>query len=74
MIILQKLLLKILQNLLVCTYFILGLGTLPLQAPELAVEELKRCMNELCLNGIQIGSHVNEWNLDSLELIPVFAV
>ena len=24
--------------------------------------------------GIQIGSHVNEWNLDAEELRPVFAV
>ncbi|XP_050418327.2 2-amino-3-carboxymuconate-6-semialdehyde decarboxylase isoform X1 [Patella vulgata] len=50
-----------------------GLGTLPMQAPELAVEELRRCRNELGFPGVQIGSHINQWNLDSPELYPVFA-
>jgi predicted TIM-barrel fold metal-dependent hydrolase len=36
-----------------------GLATLPMQAPELAVQELRRCMEELGLKGIQIGSHIN---------------
>lgn len=49
-----------------------GLGTLPLQAPELAVRELDRCVRELGLAGVQIGSHVNDWNLDAPELFPVF--
>lgn len=48
-----------------------GLGTLPLQAPDLAVRELERCM-ELGLAGVQIGTHVNDWNLDAPELFPVF--
>ncbi|CAF1067765.1 unnamed protein product [Adineta ricciae] len=46
----------------------LGLGTVPLQSPKLAVEELRRCVNELDLKGVQIGTHVNEWNLDHDEL------
>ncbi|KAK9693325.1 hypothetical protein K7432_013982 [Basidiobolus ranarum] len=50
-----------------------GLGTLPMQDPELAVQELHRCVNELGLAGVQIGSHVNEWNLDAPELDPIFA-
>jgi aminocarboxymuconate-semialdehyde decarboxylase len=49
-----------------------GLGTLPLQAPDLAVRELERCVGELGLPGVQIGSHVNAWNLDQPELFPVF--
>jgi aminocarboxymuconate-semialdehyde decarboxylase len=49
-----------------------GLGTIPLQAPELAVEELRRCITELGLNGVQIGSHVNSWNLNQAELFPVY--
>lgn len=49
-----------------------GLGTLPMQAPELAVKELERCVKELGLAGVEIGSHVNEWNLDAPELFPVF--
>ena len=49
-----------------------GLGTLPMQAPDLAVRELERCMKELGLRGVEIGSHVNDWNLDQPELFPVF--
>src|SRR5437763_1445395 len=41
-----------------------GLGTVPLQAPELAIREMDRCMKDLGLRGIEIGSHVNDWNLD----------
>jgi aminocarboxymuconate-semialdehyde decarboxylase len=49
-----------------------GLATLPMQAPELAVRELERCVKELGLAGVQIGSHVNSMNLDAPELFPVF--
>jgi len=50
-----------------------GLGTLPMQAPELAVRELERCVKELGLAGVQIGSHINGWNLCEEELQPVWA-
>src|SRR4051812_30106995 len=49
-----------------------GLGTLPMQAPELAVRELERCVRELGLAGVQIGSHVGDWNLSDPALFPVF--
>jgi hypothetical protein len=49
-----------------------GLGTLPLQAPDLAVKELRRCVQDLGLAGVQIGTSVNEWSLDAPELFPVF--
>ncbi|MEO8210074.1 MAG: amidohydrolase family protein [bacterium] len=49
-----------------------GLGTLPMQSPELAVKELERCMKDLKLSGIEIGSHINEWNLDNKNLFPIF--
>jgi aminocarboxymuconate-semialdehyde decarboxylase len=49
-----------------------GLGTLPMQAPELAIQEMERCMGELGLRGIEIGSHVNGMNLDHPALFPVF--
>jgi len=49
-----------------------GLGTVPLQDPQLAIGEMERCINELGLDGVQIGSHVNDWNLDAPELFPFF--
>jgi len=49
----------------------IGLGTIPLQTPDLAIKELERCM-EIGLRGVQIGSHVNDWNLNAPELFPVF--
>ncbi|MFZ0869514.1 MAG: amidohydrolase family protein [Rhodanobacter sp.] len=49
-----------------------GIGTVPLQAPELAIRELERCIDELGLQGVQIGSHCNDWNLDAPELFPFF--
>lgn len=36
-----------------------GLGTLPLQDPAAAVAELRRCVTELGLRGVQVGSHVD---------------
>jgi aminocarboxymuconate-semialdehyde decarboxylase len=49
-----------------------GLGTIPMQAPELAVKELERCM-KIGLRGVQIGSHViDDWNLGSISLMPIF--
>ncbi|HUG97705.1 MAG TPA: amidohydrolase family protein [Gammaproteobacteria bacterium] len=49
-----------------------GLGTVPMQAPDLAVRELERCIGELGLAGIEIGSHVNGMNLDHPSIFPVF--
>ncbi len=49
-----------------------GLATVPMQKPELAVKELERSVKELGLAGIQIGSHVNQLNLNEAELFPVF--
>jgi aminocarboxymuconate-semialdehyde decarboxylase len=62
-----------------------GLGTLPLQHPELAVGELRRC-KALGLAGVQIGTNVSHqvrgwggkdtewrhWPLSAPELFPVF--
>ncbi len=50
----------------------IGLGTVPLQDPELATRELERCVRELGFPGLQIGTHVGEWNLDATELFPFF--
>lgn len=48
-----------------------GLGTLPMQAPELAIGELERCVRDLGLAGVEIGTHINEWNLDAPEVFAV---
>ena len=48
-----------------------GLGTIPLQSPELAIKELERC-KKIGLAGVQLGSHVNDWNLNDEHLFPVF--
>ena len=48
-----------------------GLGTVPLQDPELACGELERCMSGLGFAGIQIGTHVGARNLDDPDLFPV---
>jgi aminocarboxymuconate-semialdehyde decarboxylase len=50
----------------------IGLATVPLQDPELAIGELERCMNELGFAGVQIGSHINDWNLSDPALFPFF--
>jgi aminocarboxymuconate-semialdehyde decarboxylase len=49
-----------------------GLGTVPLQSPDLAIEELHRCMEELGMAGVQIGSNVNQKNLNEPEFFPFF--
>ncbi|PWJ42113.1 amidohydrolase family protein [Sediminitomix flava] len=50
----------------------IGLGTVPLQDPDLAIKEMERCIKELGMAGIEIGSHVNGWNLDHEKLFPFF--
>lgn len=49
-----------------------GIGTVPLQSPTLAIQEMQRCVEQLGLCGVQIGSHVENWNLDAPELFPFF--
>lgn len=49
-----------------------GLGTLPMQSPEPAIVELERCVSDLGLAGVQIGTHVGDWNLDEPALFPLF--
>lgn len=49
----------------------IGLGTLPMQDTGLAIQELQRC-KEIGLVGIQIGSNINDRNLDDPAFFPIF--
>lgn len=49
-----------------------GLGTIPMQDTELAISELQRLKNELNIVGIQIGSNVNDLNLNEPQFFPIF--
>jgi len=46
----------------------IGLGSVPLQAPELAATELRRGMVKLALRGAMIGTNINGRNLDDPAL------
>ena len=48
-----------------------GLGTLPMQDTELAIEELTRCKKN-GLQGVQIGSNINDENLNEERFYPIF--
>tara|TARA_B100001750_G_C15522400_1_gene613168 strand:+ start:9152 stop:10168 length:1017 start_codon:yes stop_codon:yes gene_type:complete len=48
-----------------------GLGNLPMQSTKFSVQELERC-KKIGLKGIQIGSHINELNLDDSSFFPIF--
>ncbi len=49
-----------------------GLGTIPMQDTDLAVQELHRLKNELKIDGIQIGSNINDKNLSDPQFFPIF--
>ncbi|MBS1949920.1 MAG: 2-amino-3-carboxymuconate-6-semialdehyde decarboxylase [Cytophagales bacterium] len=48
-----------------------GLGTVPMQDAELAVKELER-IKKTGLRGIQIGSNINDENLNEEKFMPIF--
>jgi aminocarboxymuconate-semialdehyde decarboxylase len=49
----------------------IGLGTLAMQDADLSIAELERCHHALGLAGIQIGTHINGWNLDDERVFPI---
>lgn len=51
----------------------MGLGTVPLQDPALAAREAERCVRELGLAGVQIGTNVNGANLDDPRVFEVLS-
>ncbi len=58
----------------ICTNYpkhYIGLGTIPMQDTDLAIKELERC-KALGMPGIQIGSNVNQLNLNEAQFLPIF--
>jgi aminocarboxymuconate-semialdehyde decarboxylase len=49
-----------------------GLATLPMGDPDLAVRELDRAIRELGLGGVEIGTNIAGRELDDPLLLPVF--
>jgi aminocarboxymuconate-semialdehyde decarboxylase len=50
----------------------IGLGTVPLQDTELAIREMERCIIELKLPGLEIGTNINGINLGDDRFHPFF--
>jgi aminocarboxymuconate-semialdehyde decarboxylase len=50
----------------------LGIGTVPLQDVEFAIQEMERCVTELKMPGLQIGSNINGENLDNKIFFPFY--
>lgn len=50
----------------------IGLGNIPMQNEKLAIKELERCISELGMQGIQIGSNINGMNLSDESIFPIF--
>ena len=44
-----------------------------MQSPNLAIKEMERCVNELGLVGVEIGTHINVWNLNAPELFHLLS-
>ena len=49
----------------------IGLGTLPMQDADLSIKELNRLKEIKGIAGVQIGSHINGWNLDDSRIFPI---
>jgi aminocarboxymuconate-semialdehyde decarboxylase len=50
----------------------IGLGTVPMQDIDLAIQEMERCVKELKLPGIEIGTNINGKNLSDKSLFPFY--
>jgi len=49
-----------------------GLGTIPMQDTDLAIQEMEHLKNDLNMPGIQIGSNINDLNLSEERFFPIF--
>ncbi|WP_078592618.1 amidohydrolase family protein [Evansella clarkii] len=50
----------------------IGLGTVPLQDVDVSIREMERCVKELGLKGIEIGTNINGKNLDDPAFTEFF--
>ena len=50
----------------------IGIGTIPMQNTDYAIQEMDRCINDLKFPGIEMGSNINRENLSSDQFAPVF--
>jgi aminocarboxymuconate-semialdehyde decarboxylase len=50
----------------------IGLGTVPLQDIDLAIKEMERCVQELKMPGLEIGSNINGDNLSDQKFFPFY--
>ena len=51
----------------------IGIGTVPLQDMDLAIAEMERCVKELKMPGLEIGSNINGVNLSDERFFPFYA-
>ncbi len=50
----------------------IGIGTVPLQDVDLAIKEMERCVTELKMPGLEIGSNINGDNLSDKKFFPFY--
>jgi aminocarboxymuconate-semialdehyde decarboxylase len=50
----------------------LGIGTVPLQDVDFAIQEMERCVSELKMPGLQIGSNINGDNLGDKKFFSFY--
>jgi len=50
----------------------IGIGTVPLQDIDLAIQEMERCVTELKMPGLEIGSNINGLNLSDPVFLPFY--
>lgn len=50
----------------------IGLGTVPMQDVDLAIKEMERCISELKMPGLELGSNINGDNLSDKKFFPFY--
>ena len=50
----------------------IGIGTVPMQDVDMAITEMERCVHELKMPGLEIGSNINGVNLSEKKFFPFY--